>query len=237
MAPIEFFFKARHSCPFGRLSARYPSAHMFVWCNSTREVVEIVLSNRSEYKRMREELSAIVDIVDQTFDGRSIYLITKKCNCTFDNSIAVRLEAHSILCLLPVTYEAGWEFYHAVAWRHNDLRRFMDSAASMPAEIVITRKSALSNSIRALLPVPVSSLFADLTKKQIDALLACYGMGYFRFPRKMNVKSIAESRKVARTTFQEHLTKAENKLVASVVPYLQLLRAEPERMPQSMQDV
>jgi len=232
MPAFEVFFKARHHCPFGGLSAKYPSAQMFVWCNSAREVVEIVLPDRSEYKKMREEITAIVDIFDQSFDGRSIYLITKKCNCTFGNSIAVRLEAHNILCLLPVTYEAGWESYHAIAWRHNDLKRFMNSAAKMPAEIIITRKSALSNSIRALLPVPLGGLFADLTKKQIDALLACHMMGYFEFPRKMNVKNIAETRRVARTTFQEHLTKAENKLVASLVPYLRLLRAKPEHMSQ-----
>jgi len=126
--------------------------------------------------------------------------------------------------------------YHAIVWRHRDLKRFMNSAARMPAEIVITRKSALSNSVRALLPVPVGGLFADLTKKQIDALLASHRMGYFKFPRKMNVKSIAEARKVARTTFQEHLTKAENKLVASLVPYLRLLQVNPEHLPQPMQN-
>jgi len=229
MPPFEVFFKARHSCPFGRLSERFPSVRMFVWCNSIHEVIEMILPDRSQYGKIRKDLSAVVNIVDQTFDGESFCLITKKCNCTFENSIAVRMEAHNMLYLLPVSYEEGWEYYHAIAFRHSDFKRFMESAARMPAEIIITRKSALNSNIRALMPISIGGMFAELTQKQVNAVLSSYGMGYFRFPRKKNVKTIAESVKVPRTTFQEHLTKAENKLIAGLVPYLMLFQAKPEQ--------
>jgi hypothetical protein len=49
-------------------------------------------------------------------------------------------------------------------------------------------------------------------------------------PRKANVQDIAHRKKVSRTTYQEHLKKVENKLVASLVPYVQLFkRVAPEK--------
>lgn len=229
MPPFEVFFKAKHDCPFCNLSGRLPSAKMFVWCNSISEVVEIVLEKRSDYRKVRKVLDTLVDITDEAFEGENIYLVTKKCDCTFDNSVTVRLEAHNILYLSPVSYEAGWETYHTIAFRHNDFRRFMESASQMPAEIIITRKTTLNGNIRSLLPISVGSLFGDLTVKQIEALLTSYSMGYFRFPRKRDVKGIAEVKRVPRTTFQEHLTKAENKVIAALVPYLKLFQAKSEQ--------
>jgi hypothetical protein len=58
----------------------------------------------------------------------------------------------------------------------------------------------------------------------MDALLTAYSNGYYNLPRKTNVQDIAYKQRVSRTTYQEHLKKAENKLVASLVPYVQLFR-------------
>jgi predicted DNA binding protein len=43
------------------------------------------------------------------------------------------------------------------------------------------------------------------------------------------VKTIAGRLKVPRATFQEHLRKAETKLMASVIPYLNLYRYRASR--------
>jgi hypothetical protein len=46
--------------------------------------------------------------------------------------------------------------------------------------------------------------------------------GYYQTPRRVNVQTIADRAGVPRTTLQEHLNKAENKLIASIVPQIQL---------------
>jgi hypothetical protein len=58
----------------------------------------------------------------------------------------------------------------------------------------------------------------------MDALLTAYSNGYYNLPRKANIQDIANKKRVSRTTYQEHLKKAENKLVASLIPYVQLFR-------------
>jgi len=65
-------------------------------------------------------------------------------------------------------------------------------------------------------------LFSNLTEKQIDALVSAYSNGYFLLPRKADVKEIAFRKQVSRTTFQEHLNKAENKIMSALIPYIKL---------------
>jgi predicted DNA binding protein len=68
----------------------------------------------------------------------------------------------------------------------------------------------------------VGSMFSELTAKQADALLTAYRHGYFLFPRRTNLQSIAMKERVVRTTLSEHLKKAENKLISNLIPYLHI---------------
>jgi len=54
-------------------------------------------------------------------------------------------------------------------------------------------------------------------------------------PRRADVQTIAAKERVPRTTFQEHLKKAENKLLAALVPYIQLFNHAPIEKRKSLQ--
>ncbi len=51
---------------------------------------------------------------------------------------------------------------------------------------------------------------------------AAYNSGYYQTPRRVSVEKVAERARVPRTTLQEHLNKAENKLISSIIPQIQL---------------
>ena len=70
--------------------------------------------------------------------------------------------------------------------------------------------------------ITLSSLRGKLTDRQVDAISTAYYSGYYQTPGRVNVQSIADGEKVPRTTLQEHLNKAENKLIRSIVPQIQL---------------
>ena len=61
----------------------------------------------------------------------------------------------------------------------------------------------------------------------MHAMLTAFRYGYYNLPRNADLQTIAAKEKVPRTTFQEHLKKAENKLVAALVPYVQLFSLAP----------
>lgn len=59
----------------------------------------------------------------------------------------------------------------------------------------------------------IINLFPELTEKQREILNLAIEKGYYNYPRKTNVKKLARENKIAFSTFQEHLRKAENKLI------------------------
>ena len=61
----------------------------------------------------------------------------------------------------------------------------------------------------------------------MHAMLTAFRYGYYNLPRNADLQTIAAKEKVPRTTFQEHLKKAENKLVTALVPYVQLFSLAP----------
>lgn len=230
MTLFEFVFKVMHDCPFGNISRRFPSLRMFVWCNREHEVIEIIVENREEYSAVMGEISKIDGIIDVSSDRHKVHLITKKCFCTMENSIGKNIDEFNLLHISPVIYKKGWEYYRLIAFRHKDVQGLLQKLKEKGFMYKILRKVPFNGFLASSLTLTADALFSDLTDKQIDALLTAYGHGYYKLPRKTDVKTIASKKQVPRTTFQEHLKKAENKLVAALVPYIQLFKqASPEK--------
>ena len=220
----EVIFKVTHDCPFGNISRKFPSLKMFVWCNRENEVIEMIVEKRKEYSAVMEEISKIGGIIEESSDRHKVHLVTKKCFCTMENSVSKNIDAFNLLHVLPVIYEQGWEYYRVIAFRHEDLKGLLQRLEERGWVVKVLRKVPFDGFIASSLTLMADALFSDLTEKQIDALLTAYSHGYYRLPRKADVKRIASKKRVPRTTFQEHLKKAENKLIASLVPYIQLFK-------------
>lgn len=61
------------------------------------------------------------------------------------------------------------------------------------------------------------SLLSRLTRKQSQALLLAYDLGYYDVPRKISSEKLANRLQVDKSTLVEHLRKAQRKLLAGVV--------------------
>ena len=224
MPLYEIVFKVTHDCPFGNISRRFPSLKMFLWCNREHEVIEILTDNQEEYSAVMEEIMKLGGIIEESSDRDSVHIVTKKCFCTTENSVSKNIDMFNLLHVLPVIYERGWEYYRVIAFRHKDLKNLLQRLEEMNFTVEVLRKVPFDGFIASSLTLTADALFSDLTEKQMDALLTAYSHGYYKLPRKTDVKTIASRKRVPRTTFQEHLKKAENKLVASLIPYIQLFR-------------
>jgi len=230
MTLFEIVLKVTHDCPFCNISKKFPSLKMFIWCNTEHDLMEIILDKWEQYSAVIEEVNKIGGNIEKSSDQNKVHLFTKKCNCTLENSISRNIEAFNLLHIAPVIYEQGWEYYRIIGFRHKDLQRLMQKLEDKGIVFEILRKVPFNGFIASSLTLTADTLFSDLTDKQMEALLTAYNYGYYRLPRKANVKAIADRKRIPRTTFQEHLKKAENKLVASLVPYVQLFKhVSPER--------
>jgi hypothetical protein len=230
MTLYEIMFKATHDCPFCNISKKYPSMKMFIWCNREHEVIEVDVESDSEYEEVLTELSRIGRKVEESFSQHKIHFITTGCSCHIETSIGRNIDDCDLLHISPVFYENGWEHYRVVALRHEDAEKLFNRLSEMGVGIEVIRKTPFDGFIASSLTLNADSLFSKLTDKQINALIKSYANGYYRIPRALDVKDIAAHEKVPRTTFQDHLRRAENRLVEGLLPYLELYKkASPEK--------
>jgi predicted DNA binding protein len=230
MTLFEVVFKASHDCPYCNISKKYPRLRMFDWCNREHDVIEIITDKPNEQAAVTDEISKIKGIVEKSSDQQNAHFFVKKCYCKQEDSISTILDELDVLLISPVVYRNGWEYYRIIAFKHKDIKGLMKGLKEKGFTFEILRKVDFDGFIASSLTLTADALFSDLTEKQMDALLTAYSNGYYNLPRKANVQVIARRKKVSRTTYQEHLKKAENKLVASLIPYVQLFkRVAPEK--------
>ena len=160
-------------------------------------------------------------MLDETEISTNIRLITQNCVCSRETTVHDNIQELEILNLMPIFYSRGHEYYRLIAFKHEALTKLFDRLMDLGFKIEVLEKVPFNGMISENL-ITLNSLVGRLTEKQVDAITAAYNNGYYQTPRRVNVKTIAERVRVPRTTLQEHLNKAENKLISSIIPQLQL---------------
>jgi len=216
------------------LTRKFPSASVFIWCNRENDVIEVVVRNPEEYPLVMEEIHAmrthIKDIIEEIADEQRLYLNLHKCNCMKGDTIVRHIGKLNILNIFPNMIENGWAYHRLIVFRHKDLEELLTRFEKWGWFYKILRKVPFDGFVASSLTMSADALFSGLTEKQMEAVLAAHRHGYYNMPRAADVKAIAAKEKAPRTTFQEHLTKAENKLMAALVPNIKLFyHASPER--------
>lgn len=73
-----------------------------------------------------------------------------------------------------------------------------------------------------------SSLFLPkMTEKQARALLAAMDAGYYEFPRRVTTEQVSEFLGIARSTFEQHLNRAEHHVTQAMLPMVRLRAGHP----------
>ncbi len=214
------------------LTRRFPSASVFIWCNRENDVIEVVVRNPEDYSLVMEEIRAvpIVNVIEEISDTQRLYLNVHECHCMKENTIVRHIGKLDILNIFPNMVENGWVYHRLIVFRHRDFEELLKRFDNWGWVYKILRKVPFDGFVASSLTLSADALFSGLTEKQMGAILTAYRHGYYNMPRNADVQAIAAKENVPRITFQEHLQKAENKLVAALVPHIQMLNcASPER--------
>jgi len=221
MPATEVQIKAKTNSPINGLTERYPSLRVWMWCNYLQDVYEIVSDSPEEFRGAVEEFRGIYHVLDETEISTNIRLITQNCVCSKETTVHENIQELEILNLMPVFYTRGFEYYRLIAFRHEALSELFDRLSQQGLQVEVREKAPFNGMVCDSL-VTLNSLVGGLTDKQVDAIVAAYNNGYYQTPRRVNVQAIADRVRVPRTTLQEHLNKAENKLISSIIPQIQL---------------
>ncbi len=222
MSLYQASFRLRHECPYRELSEQFPDLTIREWYLSDCQVLEVTARDAAS-----EELVAAVDgmgtILHTSEDESGLHVVTKACLCPVENSIVDRFEEHNCLYQPPTVHRHGWEEYSLIAFDEADIRTLYEDLQS-DREIDVLSKTGLEETeIPHSLLTPIDQLFGELTDRQLAALQIALENDYYEQPRGSSVSELAERSTVARATFEEHLRKAENKLLRNTGQYIRLL--------------
>jgi predicted DNA binding protein len=161
-------------------------------------------------------------ILRKSFGNANMQVVLQECGCAIQKtSVTNTIESNNCLEIQPGIYTGGWEHYRIIALNQKDVKRLFDTLSNFCNLEIISRRT-VSRSVIDTFLISTNSLLGDLTRKQIQALTTALGAGYYRVPKKITTNEISKMIGQPRTTFEEHLRKAESKVMQAIIPYIHL---------------
>lgn len=97
-----------------------------------------------------------------------------------------------------------------IAFSQRDIKALFKELEAFCKVEVVSRQTVEIGSIRDAFVISTADLFGGITKRQVQALEQALESGYYGVPKKNTAKEIANRAGLPRTTFEEHLRKAES---------------------------
>lgn len=201
--------------PYGAPTAG-TDATVELWCNDHCDLLAVrndpggtVLSAVEEHVGVRERV----------VDGARGVVVTRECLKGQRDTVERHLAQHSCLLVPPLRYAAGAKFCRVLGLDEGDLAGvYRGLSEEGTVEVEVKRRVETPSVERPL--VTLEEVLPALSNRQRETLLLAFERGYYEIPRETTTTDLAAALGVERRTAEEHLRRAENKLVAAVAEYL-----------------
>jgi predicted DNA binding protein len=209
----------QHDCPFSQFSQNNPKVQILHWCNSQKDILEL-RGEKSDIetaiRAIESELGMILDIFPE---HNQIQLIIKRCDGG-TLPLAKINEKYGSIELPPIKYFAGSEVVRLLVTAEDAGLILDDLRKTDPSSKVTVLKLAPlkdMDSPKSIL-LPLDELKEQFTVKQLTAITNAYNKGYYDLPRSVLIEKLAAEMNIHRRTFEEHLRKAEKKVMSFLIP-------------------
>lgn len=195
---------------------------MVLWCNGSNEVLQISTPDQSTLPEILKAASKTLDAREMIQDGRSAITISRACACRDYRSIMVIAGECDVWLIPPVTYLNGWETHRVLSVGKASLQRFIaEVKRTGKVQIISHQPRENLDVVNSLSVIPVH-FFGGLTPRQVRALVLAFENGLLEIPAKAKMDRVARGEGVSRSTFGEHLRKAQLQLIRNSYPFLKL---------------
>lgn len=184
-----------------------------LWCNDHCDLLHVSGAGGEEVLAHVEEA---VGVRERIVEGDERLLITGECLKELgEDPIEARLADHDCLLVPPLRYAEGRKWCRVLALDPANLTGFYrDVATEFPVTVERKREVGSVTADRPLLTL--DSALPDLSPRQREALQTAVEMGYYQIPREHTTADVASALGVERRTAEEHLRRAENKLLGAL---------------------
>ena len=216
---FEATFEIRVDGLLTELSKEY-RAEIQLWCNDHSDFLNI---RSPELDALTEQLEAAVSIQDSMREGDQLVVVTDGCLKAFEETLLENhLASNGCLSLPPLSYADGMKQAKVLALDPTSLTDIYDD---LRAETSVTVRS--KRAIQKLHPeVPIVGLddvFPSLTTRQFEVFRIAHQGGYYEIPRSITTEDIGTRTGIGRRTAEDHLRRAENKIVNALAAHFSLL--------------
>ena len=220
-------FKVQHDCPYTNFTKDLPSSIISHWCNWSRDVIEIRLREQLnlETKKMIEDLLQTMGstVIRRTSGAKNTQVILQHCSCDELPPPTLQfIETYECLEMQPKIYAGGWEHYQILSFSTKDLNALILELQKKSLVKIISKTVVSEDAIHDALLIPTSTIIGGLTEKQARSMLIAFENGYYEIPRRSTAEDVSSRSHLARTSFTDHLRKAELKIITAIVPYLKM---------------
>ncbi len=234
----EVSFRSRFDYPFIDLSREFPETPISMWCLWDKELLQVPTRDVRTLEGIQRGIRKSGHVVEEWVDAGQGRIYLLDCTCGKYESIWDIADKHECMDAPPAVFRDGWGYFRLLSIDDRRTRSlFQYMARRGPTELIRKRELPLNS-----LPtnIWVHGLFAELTPKQRDAMLQAHRHGYYASPRQVTTENIARGLGLSRSTYEEHLRKAENRILTALVPYLELYSTSshpPKSLPLSRTEV
>ena len=221
----EIELKLVNRTPFCELSKEFPDVTIFRWCSSVIDYVEMYGKEdrmKEAYRRLGEVANSIhSQVLNSSLIG-SHSESAISCRCTTHNSSIRLAESMNLLWEAPAVYFNGKEKLRLISFSQGDMARFFEAVSMDGALQLVKKKTILPDSLREVYSIALGDIFQNMSAKQVKYLRDAIALGLFNSPRKAKVEDLAATNGLSKSTMQEHINKAKNKLLQAMEPYITL---------------
>ncbi len=222
----EILLRLEHDLPFNNVSRRFPEATIYRWCNSRVDYLEFLSTDEARLDDVRTGLAKVIAALRSQLlytsrdPGRLGVLVRCRCNPT--NSTVRITEGANCLWKPPVVYAGGAESLTVLAMTPQAFRHLYRRLEAVGTVEIVKKSTAAPDVLRDSYTLSLSGLFGGLTAKQLQVLVDAVDAGYFDIPKRTSMDRLAAQHGLGESTMQEHLSKAESKVLRALAPYLHL---------------
>ncbi|MFB6297816.1 MAG: helix-turn-helix domain-containing protein [Salinirussus sp.] len=213
----EATFQIDHDSPYASMTAQN-DVTVEVWCNQYCDLLHVT---GTDLDAPVSHVAGEVGVRDMVYKDEEVVLITEKCllDSHDDDLLEEYLRRHNCLSLPPLTYDHGTLLTRVISLDESELTAVYRDV-NETHHVTVEAKRGIESVVPDVPLLMLDSALPDLSPGQKEALLAAIEEGYYEIPRETKTAEVASDLGISRRTFEEHLRRAENKLVKSMFEYV-----------------
>ncbi|MGD1061492.1 MAG: helix-turn-helix domain-containing protein [Methanomassiliicoccales archaeon] len=227
MSLYEARIRVIHDCPYSRLARKFPDATIAMWCNFHTHIFEISAPSDEIITQVQKEMNMGGSNHMVVGEGKHLRMVLQDCDCT--PGVASAIEQEGLWHEEPVIYREGWENYRVIGHDRAAFERLVKCVEKDGGvvELLSLKPLRLRGAADDMI-LTTSTLFAGLTDRQVNVLASAVAAGYFHESCELGLDDLARRAGLSRSTYAEHLRKAQNKMFDNLCPLIQMA-ADTER--------